>query len=336
MRRKFLIPAAAVLLGFLALSFSIEREEVEFLGKAFSYIIKYYVETLNPADVANNAIRGMVKKEGYAFLEGNPKDYERRGRLYLPGFQGVYGNDAFVITRVFKGTDAEAKGIKKGDFLVEIGEFPVRLSTHEDVLWRLYGRMGSSVKLRFLRKFKIIDLEVKRDFPRQDFRWEKNRLIIYRLFRNTVDEIEATALGKKRALVDLRFFVDGDWRAALSLNGLFPSDLSLTLKGEKEAKFLPLRGAFKGKVVVITDGTCVGACAMLCYVLSSTGAEVLSPVQPPSPCPLSPVKFEENSFFLLPLMGIYHKGKDACKEKIKFTKVKEKDLLQEGLKRLES
>ncbi len=336
MRRKFLIIGTIIVLAISAIFFSIEREDVDFLGEAFTYIIKYYVEELNPQKVANDGIRGMVKKEGYGFLEGTPKEYSKRSKLFLPGFQGVYGHDSFVITKVFKGTDAQAKGIKEGDLLVEIEGFPVRLSTHQDVLWRLYGKKNSPVKLRFLRKFKIRDLEVKRDFPPRDFLWKGNRLVIYRLFPSTVDRIEATATGKKKVLLDLRFFLDGDWRAALSLNGLFPSDLSLTLKGEAGEKKISLRGEFPGKVVVITNGACQGACAMLIYALSHCGAEILSPSQPPSPCPLSPVKFEDNLFFLLPVVGIYHGEKEACEEKIKYTKVKEKDLLKEAQKRLET
>ncbi len=336
MKRKILIAGLITILALSALFFSIEREEINFLGEAFTYIIKYYVEKLNPVKVANDGIRGMVKKEGYALLEGTSREYFKREKLFLPGFQGVYGHDSFVITRVFKGSDAEAKGIKKGDLLVEIEGFPVRLSTHEDVVWRLYGRKNSPVKLRFLRKFKIRDMEVKRDFPPRDFVWKGNRLVIYRLFRSTVDRIEARAFGKKKVIVDLRAFLDGDWRAALSLNGLFPTDLSLTLKGEGREKTLSFRGEFPGKLVVITNGACQGACAMLVYALYHSGAEILSPAQPPSPCPLSPVKFEDNLFFLLPVMGIYHGEKDACKEKIKYTKVKKKNLLKEAKKRLEA
>ncbi len=327
---------ATILAAALVFSFTLKKDEFEFLGRALYYIINDYVEEVNPAQVVENGIRGMVQREGYAFLKGRPEDYSRRFQLKLPGFQGVYSREAFVITRVFKGSDAEKKGVKPGDLLVEVEGFPTRLLTHQDILWRLYGPGESRVRLRFLRKFKIRDLEVVRDFPEKDFLWEGDRLIIYRLFSHTVDEIGESLMDRKGVLVDLTSFVDGDWRASLTLTSLFPSDLELVFKGEKEERTVQLRGEFKGKVVVITDGSCVGACSMLVYALSLSGAEVLSPEQPASPCPLSPLKFEDDNFFLLPLMGVFHKGKDACKEKIKFTKVKRDHLLKEGLKRIES
>ncbi len=335
MKRKLpvliLLPVAALLLFF-----TLEKEEFEFLGRALYYIINDYVEEVNPARVVENGIRGMVQKEGYAFLQGSPGKFSRRAGLRLPGFQGIYAREAFVVKKVFPGSDAEKQGIKPGDLLVEVEGFPVRLSTHPDVIWRLYGPQGTRVSLRFLRKFKIRDLKVVRDFPREDFRWEGNRLIIHRLFPKTVDRIGFSIGNRRRVLVDLTGFLDGDWRSALTLTALFPSDLDLDFKGEKEEKTVHLKGEFPGKVVVMADETCVGACSMLVYALSLSGAQVLATAQPQPPCPLSPLKFEEDNFFLLPLMGIFHRGKDACQEKIKFTKVEEKNLLKEALKRLES
>lgn len=332
---KKLIPLFIILALFLG--FTLKNDQVEFIGRAFYYILYKYVEKLDPSEVVENGIRGMAKKANSAFIEASVDAYKKRNNLFLPGFQAFYSRDAMVIKEVFRGTDAEKKGIKRGDLLVEVDGFPLRLATPQEALWRLYGEEGTTVTLRILRKMKIHDFKVLRDFPSRNFILKKNRLIIYRLFRNTVDEIKKAISSRSSLILDLRYFLDGDWKASLALDSYLARDrTTVQLINGKEIKNFIFRGSFHGRIVIVADNSCTGACLVLAAPLQSSGIPLLSPSpQLSRGCALSPVKMEQGKFLLIPTMGIKVKGKDICKDKIKVTRVKEKMLIKEAAARLE-
>lgn len=332
---KKLIPFFIILALFLG--FTLKNAQIEFIGRAFYYILYKYVEKLDPAEVVENGIRGMARKTNSAFIEASIDAYKKRNSLLLPGFQAFYSRDAMIIKEVFRGTDAAKKGIKRGDLLVEIDGFPLRLATPQEGLWRLYGEEGTTVTLRILRKMKIYDFKVIRDFPAKNFVLKKNRLIIYRLFKNTVDEIKKTISSRNSLIIDLRYFVDGDWKASITLGSyLTKKKTTVQLVNGKEIKNFIFRGSFPGRIVIVADSSCTGACLVLAAPLQASGISLLSSSTYLSRgCALSPIKMEQGKFLLIPTIGIKVKGKDICKDKIEVTKVKEKMLLKEATTRLE-
>ncbi|GEM_PF-2528843 len=332
---KKIIPVFVVLA--LLLGFSLKNQQVEFIGRAFYYILYKYVEKLEPAKVIENGIRGMAKRAHSSFIESPVETYKNRDKLLLPGFQAFYSRDAMIIKEVFKETDAERKGLKKGDLLVEVDGFPLRLATAREALWRLYGEEGTTVTLRVLRKMKIHDFKVVRDFPRRDFVLKKKRLIIYRLFKDTVNEIKESILNRKKLIIDLRYFIDGDWKASLALGSYLARRKTTVqlINGEEKKSFI-FRGNFPGKIVIVTDHSCTGPCLVLAAPLQASGISLLSPSQDlTGGCALSPIKFEQNKLLLIPTIGIKVNGTDICKKKIKTTMVKEKILIKEARARLE-
>jgi len=332
---KKIIPifiAIGILLGF-----TIKNSQWEFLGRAFYYIINKYVEKLDPQKVAENGIRGMVKKSLSAYIESTIENYKKRETKRLPGLKAFYKSDSMIITNIFSGTDAKNQGIKKGDLIVEIDGFPVRLATPQEALWRLYGEEGSTVTLRVLRKMKILDFKVKRDFPYKDFSIEGKRIEIYRLFRKTVDAIKSEANSRPRIILDLRNFIDGDWKASIALASFFTKEkTAVTIKNGEEKKDLYFMGSYPGKAVVVTDGTCTGACAVLAAILKAGGVPLVSTSEISGGCGLSPIKFEEKRLLLIPTIGIYVNNKDTCKDKIfPSRKTSSKTLIKEASSILE-
>ncbi len=333
--KKIWIVFIIFVISLLFLGLSVKKNNIEFLGRALYDILANYVEEPNPSEVVDDGIRGMAKESNSAFIEAKKEEYLGRYKLKLPGIEGVYIQNSLFVKWVFKGTSAHKKGVRPGDLIVEVDDFPLRLASSKEVLWRLYGEEGSYIRLRGLRKMKIMDFKIIRDFPSKNFRWEKDRLIIYRLFRNSLNKIKKSVNRKGKFILDLRYFIDGDWKSALSLASFLTKGVKVNINYRKAEKTIVTQGGFKGKFVIITDGSCEGACSILASSLKAGNHPILSPEKLSHGCALFPFSFEEGKILLIPAFGIKINGQDPCRGEIEVVKTKNDQLLKEAKLRLE-
>ncbi len=127
------------------------------LAEVHALIQRRYVEAVNPADVVDDAVRGILKGldpycayvapgEIEAFQKSNTGEYIGVGVEI-----GLIDGRAGVIAPIEDGPAARA-GVRAGDHIVAIDQQPGELLSPLDVEHRLSGEVGTSVELKLRRE----------------------------------------------------------------------------------------------------------------------------------------------------------------------------------------
>lgn len=345
MRKKVLLPALLIVSFFLIggvvlknLRSDRNSNYLEIFGRAIYYIKNFYVESVNPAELIENAIRGMTKKASpvAGYVKGDLEQFRLRSVFFHPGIIIYPQLERMIVLRVVKGSDAYEKGLRRGDIITKIENVPTRLLSLWEANWLLYGKKGTDVSLKFFRRGEEKEVKVKRDFPIHDFYWrERDLLEIYRIFPETVVALKDSLKGKNKLIIDLRFFFDGDWKAAIELASLFIPNQEITLK-TRNREFKKKIGSrvFSGRMILISDTNCIGACAIFSGILAASGVKLLGK-DAKAGCGWLTVNLFENSFLIVPDSEIIINGHKLCRDGVKAIKVAEKEILKEARRKLE-
>lgn len=72
-------------------------------------------------------------------------------------------NDKITVLKVLKGTPAEQNGVKAGDIIFAINGETVDKQTLDDVVGKIRGEVGTTVKLMIVRDGKTVEFNIKRE-----------------------------------------------------------------------------------------------------------------------------------------------------------------------------
>jgi len=282
---RILYTAMIFLLGMsVAFYFSKKQRatpnEYDKLRDLIYYIDHYYVDTVNHAQLSEDAIRGILESldphSTYLnAVENKAQTEQLEGAFEGIGVQFNIMNDTIMVVAAVAGGPSERAGIKAGDRIVLVNDEPVADIgiTNEQVLKLLRGKKGTLVKVGILRpEVKgIFDFEIIRDvIPTHSvtsaymLNNHTGYIKIDQFGSHTAEEFE-DALRKllsnkmENLILDLRGNTGGYMDAALKIAEHFlnKDDLILSVKGlhTKQEKFYANgTGLFKeGKLTVLID-----------------------------------------------------------------------------------
>ena len=143
-------------------------KQYEKLDEVKSYIEEYYYQDVDDTMLIDGAIQGLLAGTEDVYTFYYPEESWKRlwdddsGKYAGIGIQmlGDYETGLVTVTRVFKGTPAEAAGIRKGDILYMVEDLQVTVSTMQDAVDIMRGIPGEKVKVQMMRNDEIVSFEV--------------------------------------------------------------------------------------------------------------------------------------------------------------------------------
>ncbi|NLA54083.1 MAG: PDZ domain-containing protein [Clostridiales bacterium] len=155
-------------------SVTITKEEYERLKKyekldeVRAFLDQYYYQEPDENALLDGAIQGLLAGTGDVYTFYYPEESwntmweEDEGKYAGIGIQmlGSYETNMVTITRVFKGTPAEAAGIRKGDILYKVEELEITVATLQDAVNVMRGTPGEKVHVELFREGEVLPFDV--------------------------------------------------------------------------------------------------------------------------------------------------------------------------------
>lgn len=143
-------------------------QQYEKLDEVKSYIENYFYKDVDDTALFDGAIQGLLSGTEDVYTFYYPEDSWQRmldddtGKYAGIGIQmlGNYETAQVTVTRVFKGTPAEAAGIRKGDIIHMVEDLLVSVSTMQDAVDIMRGIPGEVVNVQMMRDGEVIPFEI--------------------------------------------------------------------------------------------------------------------------------------------------------------------------------
>ena len=254
--------------------------EYDKLRDLIYYIDHYYVDSVNHKQLSEDAICGMLERLDPHSVYFNAEDNKLQTEQLEGAFEGIgiqfnIMNDTIMVVAALAGGPSEKAGIKAGDRIIIVDNEPVAAVkiTNEQVLKKLKGKKGTTVKIGILRPTiaAVLDFEIVRDIiPTRSIpsvymiNHSTGYIKIDRFGGHTTEEFTEALQklfneGMQKLILDLRGNEGGYLEVALKITDHFlqKGDLILSVKGlhAKQEKFYASgKGAFKeGDLTVLID-----------------------------------------------------------------------------------
>jgi carboxyl-terminal processing protease len=268
-------------------------QDLEILGKVYERIIDYYVEEMEPRDVLDAAIAGMLKQldEHSQFLP--PPSYED----LMLSTEGEFGGLGITINirdhyptvvSPIEGTPAYYMGIQGGDQIVEIEGDSTYDMTSRDAVKLLRGEPGTKVNIKIKREGEAepLPFTITRDIIKVEsvpyafmiddigyVRIQNFSRTTARELREKLTQLEAD--GMRGLILDLRWNPGGLLEAAKEVSEVFleKGRLLVFTKGRLQAQNVSYYSEPKGPVhnqvpmLVLVNGSSASASEILAAAL---------------------------------------------------------------------
>ena len=240
-QKKVIIPVVASAFLFVGVSFKDDYFEIakqlEIFTTMFKELNKNYVDETNPAELMNNAIKGMLgsldpytnyfnEQEVLKFKINNTGEYTGIGALI------TRKEDKLIIREAYKNFPADKAGLKTGDEIIQIGDTPLT-DFKDDASQLLKGSKNTKIDIKYIRQGKtntavivLDEVEIKSVpyFAKID---DKTGYIVLAHFNRKASNETKDALeelkrqGAERIILDLRSNPGGLLNEAVNICNLF-------------------------------------------------------------------------------------------------------------------
>lgn len=255
-QKKFIIPVAASAFLFVGVSFKDDYFEIakqlEIFTTLFKELNKNYVDETTPAELMNNAVKGMLssldpytvyfnEQEVLKFKINNTGEYTGIGALI------TRENDKLILKEPYKNFPADKAGLKAGDEIIQIGDTPLA-DFKDDASQLLKGSKNTKIDIKYIRQGKpystvivLDEVEIKSVpyFAKID---DKTGYIVLAHFNRKASSETKEALeqlkrqGAERIVLDLRGNPGGLLNEAVNICNLFVprNEIIVTTKSKIE------------------------------------------------------------------------------------------------------
>ncbi|PWA11591.1 S41 family peptidase [Flavobacterium laiguense] len=240
-QKKFIIPVVASAFLYVGVSFKDDyfeiAKQIEIFTTLFKELHKNYVDETTPAELMNNAIKGMLssldpytvyfnEQEVLKFKINNTGEYTGIGALI------TREDDKLIIKEPYKNFPADKAGLKAGDEIIQIGDTPLS-DFKDDASQLLKGSKNTKIDIKYIRQGKTLSTVIVLDeveiksvpyFGKID---AKTGYIVLARFNNKASNETKEALeqlkreGVERIVLDLRGNPGGLLNEAVNICNLF-------------------------------------------------------------------------------------------------------------------
>jgi carboxyl-terminal processing protease len=255
-QKKFIIPVVASAFLYVGVSFKDDyfeiAKQIEIFTTLFKELNKNYVDETTPAELMNNAIKGMLssldpytvyfnEQEVLKFKINNTGEYTGIGAII------TRKDDKLIVKEPYKNFPADKAGLKAGDEIIQIGDTPLT-DFKEDASQLLKGSKGTKIEIKYIRQGKTLSTVIVLDeveiksvpyFGKID---AKTGYIVLARFNNKASNETKEALeqlkreGAERIVLDLRGNPGGLLNEAVNICNLFvpKNEVIVTTKSKIE------------------------------------------------------------------------------------------------------
>ena len=164
-KKQFLF---ALIIASISLSFSFKSnffevaKQLEIYTTLFKELNLYYVDEINPAEFTNKAIKNTLKElDPYTnyFDEQEVEEarIRREGEYSGIGVSVFYDQKGITLNEVYKGYEADKKGLKAGDIIIKLGSQSLKNMDRDQLSQMLKGAPNTSLEISILRQGKVIE-----------------------------------------------------------------------------------------------------------------------------------------------------------------------------------
>ena len=255
-QKKIIIPVVASAFLFVGVSFKDDYFEIakqlEIFTTMFKELNKNYVDETTPAELMNNAIKGMLssldpytvfynEQEVLKFKINNTGEYTGIGAMI------TRKDDKLILKEPYKNFPADKAGLKAGDEIIQIGDTPLA-DFKDDASQLLKGSKNTKIDIKYIRQGKpyttiitLDEIEIKSVpyFAKID---DKTGYIVLAHFNKKASNETRDALeqlkkqGAERIVLDLRGNPGGLLNEAVNICNLFvpKNEIIVTTKSKIE------------------------------------------------------------------------------------------------------
>jgi len=159
---------------FISLSLYAQSNEMALknIGTVLQYIDQFYVEEVDNEEIAENAIKSILKELDPHSVYISKEEVEEMNEPLVGNFEGVgiqfnILNDTILVVATIAGGPSEKVGILAGDKIIKIdNEIVANVEIkNKGVMERLRGKKGTEVKVEIKRDGvkKLLDFKIQRD-----------------------------------------------------------------------------------------------------------------------------------------------------------------------------
>jgi len=257
--KKKLLLAFAIGAIFLSFSFKSNFFEVakqlEIYATLFKELNLYYIDEINPAEFTNKAIKNTLKElDPYTnyFDEQEVEEarIRREGEYSGIGVSVFFDQKGITLNEVYKGYEADIKGLKAGDVIIKAGSQSLQ-NMNKDLLSQiLKGAPNTPLDISILRQDKVIKKTVVTEkieinpVPFYDLiDLETGYIVLTRFNQKASSEVKNAFLdlkkrGMKKLIFDLRNNPGGSLGEAIKISNFFlPKGSKITSTKAKVRKW---------------------------------------------------------------------------------------------------
>ncbi|RXG32987.1 S41 family peptidase [Leeuwenhoekiella marinoflava] len=249
MKKRILISATAVVILFTTVSFKSDffeiAKQIEIFTTLFKELNMNYVDEVNPAELMDSAIEGMLADlDPYTkyWTEQEVEDarISNTGEYTGIGASVLTRNKTITILEAYKDYPADKAGLQAGDELIKIGDINIA-DFEDDAGDLLQGAPGTSIPITYKRQGKLQTTSLKREeidieaVPFYTLIDNKVGYIVLSKFNKKASSETAAAVkelkseGATSIILDLRGNPGGLLTEAINVSNLFlPKDKLIT------------------------------------------------------------------------------------------------------------
>ena len=258
MKKQLLL---ALIIGAIFLSFSFKSnffevaKQLEIYTTLFKELNLYYVDEINPAEFSNKAIKNTLKElDPYTnyFDEQEVEEarIRREGEYSGIGVSVFFDKKGITLNEVYKGYEADKKGLKAGDIIIKSGSQSLKNMDSDQLSQLLKGTPNTSLDLSIYRQGKVFKKTVVTEkveinpVPFYDLiDLETGYIVLTRFNQKASSEVKKAFLelkkrGMKNLIFDLRSNPGGSLGEAINISNFFlPKGSKITSTKAKVRKW---------------------------------------------------------------------------------------------------
>ena len=254
----------AILLSFSFKSNFFEvAKQLEIYTTLFKELNLYYIDEINPAEFTNRAIKNTLKEldpyTNYFDEQGvEAARISREGEYSGIGVSVFFDKKGITLNEVFKGYEADVKGLKAGDIIIKVGNQSLENMDKDQLSQMLKGAPNTSLDISVLRQGDVIKKTVitekieRNPVPFYDLiDLETGYIVLTRFNQKASSEVKKAFLdlkkrGMKKLIFDLRNNPGGSLGEAINISNFFlPKGSKITSTKAKVRKWSTTYNASK-------------------------------------------------------------------------------------------